>query len=43
LRARTDPPGARLIVSALHSSQDVERTLEGFDRAIGLLQKEGTL
>jgi glutamate-1-semialdehyde 2,1-aminomutase len=38
-----DPPGARLIVSAMHSGQDVERTLEGFDRAIGLLQDEGTL
>ena len=38
-----DTPGARLIVSAMHTPQDVERTLEGFDRAVGLMQDEGSL
>ena len=33
--------GNGFIVSAVHSSQDVERTVEAFDDAIGLLKDEG--
>jgi glutamate-1-semialdehyde 2,1-aminomutase len=38
-----DVPGLRMIVSAVHSAEDVERTLEAFDAAVGLLQDEGVV
>jgi glutamate-1-semialdehyde 2,1-aminomutase len=38
-----DVPGLRMIVSAVHDSADVERTLEAFDGAIQLLQAEGAV
>jgi glutamate-1-semialdehyde 2,1-aminomutase len=38
-----DTPGLRFIVSAVHTSADVDRTIEAFDGAIGLLQAEDAL
>jgi glutamate-1-semialdehyde 2,1-aminomutase len=35
--------GNSMIVSAVHSDTDVERTVEAFDQAVGLLQSEGVL
>jgi glutamate-1-semialdehyde 2,1-aminomutase len=35
-----DTPGLRFIVSAVHTPADVDRTIEAFDGAIGLLQAE---
>ena len=36
-----DLSGTRLIVSSVHSAEDVEWTLEAFDRALSMLQAEG--
>jgi glutamate-1-semialdehyde 2,1-aminomutase len=35
--------GGGMIVSAVHTDADVARTVEAFDRAIGLLQEDGAL
>ncbi|MBX6770117.1 MAG: aminotransferase class III-fold pyridoxal phosphate-dependent enzyme [Chloroflexi bacterium] len=35
--------GSGMIVSAVHSDEDVARTVEAFDQAIGLLQEDGAL
>lgn len=35
--------GASMIVSAVHSDDDVDRTIAAFDQAIGLLQEDGAL
>jgi len=36
-----DLTGDNLIVSAVHSENDVARTIEAFDDAIGLLKEDG--
>ena len=38
-----DAAGLRLIVSAVHTPEDVEKTTEGFDRALETLQVAGVL
>jgi glutamate-1-semialdehyde 2,1-aminomutase len=38
-----DVPDLRMIVSAVHTPEDVERTIEAFDGAIRLLQAEGVV
>ena len=38
-----DPMGTRLIVGAAHADEDVDYTVEAFDRALGALQEERLL
>ncbi len=38
-----DPMGTRLIVGAAHSDEDIDYTVEAFDRALGAMQEEHLL
>ncbi|MBA2449170.1 MAG: aminotransferase class III-fold pyridoxal phosphate-dependent enzyme [Chloroflexi bacterium] len=38
-----DPSGMQLIVSAVHTEEDVERTIAAFDATVGRLQAEGAI
>ncbi len=38
-----DPSGSQLIVSAVHTQDDVDRTVAAFDAAVGRLQDEGAI
>jgi glutamate-1-semialdehyde 2,1-aminomutase len=38
-----DPMGTRLIVGAAHSDEDIDYTVEAFDRALGAMQEERLL